>query len=387
MNSPKLLSRRALVGLSAAAITGLAAPAALAAPVAPPGFTVTTFAGVPGGSPAIKGPDDVASLKGHVFVGWQNGVGPKGEPSPTGQTSGTVIEYSRTGRQLQSWTLSGKVDGLGGDPEHRRLIVTVNEDGNSSLYTITPRAPAGRQVRHYRYAPAPDSGTSGGVLTGGGTDAVSVRDGHIYLSASNPTPPHATAVFQARLNPRTGVATLSATFADNATATDAVTGQTVTLGLTDPDSNALVPEQSPRFGGDFVLAAQGDQQLVFAHELGRDATQLTRLSLTHAGASAGVDDVRWTTSHNGTLIVVDNAANAVYAVNGPFRAGQPFASLDNVGGAPQNNEVDSIDLGTGALNPFLTGLGKAKGLLWLPSNCGDGGGGGDSGVRSSAQSR
>lgn len=365
MNYSKLLTRRALVGISAATITGFAAPVALAAPTAPPGFTVTTFAGVPGGSPVVKGPDDVASLKGRVFVGWQNGVGPKGEPSPTGQTSGTVIEYSSTGRQLHSWTLPGKVDGLGADLEHHRLIVTVNEDGNSSLYTITPQAPARRQMRHYRYAPAPDSGTGGGVLTGGGTDAVSVRDGHIYLSASGPTPPNSTAVFQARLHSRAGVATLSATFADNATATDAVTGQTVTLGLTDPDSNALVPGQSPRFGGDFVLAAQGDQQLVFAHELGK-ARQLTRLSLTHGGASAGVDDVRWTTSNHGTLIVVDNAANAVYSVTGPFRAGQPFASVDNVGGASLNTEVDSIDLKTGALNPFLTGVGKAKGLLWLP---------------------
>ncbi len=374
MTLPLMLSRSAIVGISVAAGASVAVPAAVAAPVAPPGFTVTTFASAPASVLPTKAPDDVASLGGHVFIGWQNGVGPKGEPNPsTGQTTGTVVEYDRTGRQLQSWTLTGKIDGLGGDRKHHRLIATVNEDGNSSLYTITPGANASRQVQHYRYDPAPDSGTSGGVLTGGGTDAVSVRSGHIYLSASNPTPPDSTAAFEAHLNPRTGVARLSPTFADNAPAIDAITGQPVTLGLTDPDSNALVPEQSPRFGGTFVLDAQGDQQLVFAQGLETGATQLTRLALTHGGASAGADDVRWSASDNGTLLVVDSKANTVYAVSGPFRAGQAFASLDNVGGAAQNNEVDTIDLQTGALSPFLTGVGKAKGLLWVPSISDDGG--------------
>jgi hypothetical protein len=42
-----------------------------------------------------------------------------------------------------------------------------------------------------------------------------------------------------------------------------------------------------------------------------------------------------------------------------------------VGSAEQNNEVDTIDLSSGALTPFITGLTKAKGLLWL---AGPGGG-------------
>ncbi len=385
MKSSSELPRLSLLVGVVAASAAVAAPAAQAAPAAhaapvfvsaavptaPPGFTVTTFAGAAGGTAGIKGPDDVAQLAGHVFVGWQNGVGPKGEPSSTtGQTAGTVVEYDRSGRTVASWSLTGKVDGIGADSSHHRLIVTVNEDGNSSLYTITPTARAGGQVQHYTYSPAPDSGTSGGVLTGGGTDAVIVHEGRIYLTASAPTPADATAVFRAQLDPRTGVATLSSTFADNATATDAVSGQKVTLALTDPDSNANVPRQSSRFGGDFVLAAQGDQQLVFAHELGIGQNNLTRLLLTQGGQSAGVDDVRWTEASHGTLIVVDNGANAIYAVNGPFAAGQPYASLDTVGSTAQTTEVDKVDLQTGALTPFLTGLAKAKGLLWVagPAN-------------------
>jgi hypothetical protein len=360
----KLLTTSAACTLGALSLV----PAANAAPTVAPGFTVSTFAAPPATVPATTGADDIASLAGDVFVGWQNGVGTKGEPNPvTGQSAGTLVEYDSTGRTLGSWSLTGKIDGLGADPSHQRLIATVNEDGNSSLYTITPGAPATQQVRHYTYAPAPDSGTSGGVLTGGGTDAVTVYGGQIYLSASNPTPANATAMFRVLLNRGTGQASLTPTFADNATATDAITGASVTLALTDPDSNANVPLSSPRFAGQLVLAAQADQQLVFARGLRSRDAQLTRLALSHEGQSAGVDDVRWSESQSGTLLVVDRGATAVYAVTGPFSAGEAFASLDTVGSVEQNNEVDTIDLSSGALTPFITGLTKAKGLLWLAS--------------------
>ena len=49
------------------------------------------------------------------------------------------------------------------------VIATVNEDANSSLYTIDPDAPAGAQVTHYNYneplphraAPTPFPSTGG----------------------------------------------------------------------------------------------------------------------------------------------------------------------------------------------------------------------------------
>lgn len=366
----KRFSIPTVIGFAAA--VAAASPAA-AAPSAPGGFAVTTFASAPITVPHTSGPDDVAGLGGHVFVGWQNGVGTMGEPNPvTQQTAGTLIEYDSTGRALQSWNLTGKIDGLGSDVPHDRLIATVNEDGNSSLYTIQPEAPAGSQVRHYAYSPAPDSGFAGGLLTGGGTDAVVVHDGQIFVSASNPTLLDATAAFNVSLDPNTGVASLAPTFADNASATDAVTGQTVTLGLTDPDSNADVPGASPRFGGQFVLDGQADQQLVFARGLAGDSPALTRLGLTYGGQSAGVDDVRWAAGAGGKLIVVDRGTRTVYAISGPFAAGEAFASLDTVGSTAQTSEVDTIDLQSGELTPFVTGLTTAKGLLWLPGRPHDG---------------
>ena len=352
---------------SIAAAAGLAAfPAAAAsAPTAPNGYTVQTFATAPAGA---TGPDDITFLDGHVFVGWQNGVGTKGEPGPGGQTASTLVEYTRSGTAVQSWQLTGKVDGLGADPQRDEVVATVNEDGKSSLYTVRPSGRHISEVTHYRYSPALDSATSGGVFTGGGTDGVSVYRGKIIVSASNPASADATAAFRVRLDRRTKAARLFPTFADNAGATDAVSGQPVRLALTDPDSNAVVPGSSPRFGGDFVLDGQADQQLVFAHRFGGHASGRQRLLLSHGGTPAGVDDIRWAHRDGGTLYVVDNGANAVYAVSGPFSAGEAFAALDTVGSASQTTELDTIDLQTGALSPLVTGFTAIKGIVWAPSH-------------------
>jgi hypothetical protein len=362
---------------SIAAVGALAAApaAASAAPVAPTGYTLQPFATAPTGA---TGPDDITYLDGHVFVGWQNGVGTKGEPGPTGQTYSTLVEYGRSGSVLNTWQLTGKLDGLGADSRTKEIIATVNEDGNSSLYTVRPAGRSAGRVTHYTYSPAPDSATSGGVLTGGGTDAVSVYRGEIILSASNPTPANATAAFRVRLDRRDRTARLYPTFADNATATDAVSGQQVTLALTDPDSNAVVPSSSPRFGGDFVLDSQADQQLVFADGLGRNGSSLERLQLTHGGTAAGVDDIRWADRAGGTLYLVDNGTNTVYTLTGPFQAGEAFAALDTVGSASQTTELDTINLSTGALSPLVTGFTGIKGIVWAPggegaSSAGSGG--------------
>ena len=48
----------------------------------------------------------------------------------------------------------GKVDGLTADPPNRRLIATVNEDLNSSLYVLQPDLPT-PQIQHYAYDPSP----------------------------------------------------------------------------------------------------------------------------------------------------------------------------------------------------------------------------------------
>jgi hypothetical protein len=360
-----------IASLGAAAALAAFPAAASAAPTAPTGFTLQTVATAPAGA---TGPDDITYLDGHVFVGWQNGIGTMGEPGTGGTTASTLVEYSRSGHTLNTWQLTGKIDGLGADTEHDQIVATVNEDGKSSLYTVRPSGRHGGQVTQYAYSPAPDSAMSGGVFTGGGTDAVSVYRGEIILSASNPasTDPSATAAFRVRLDRHTKQARLFPTFADNAGATDAVSGKSVTLALTDPDSNAVVPHSSPRFGGDFALVSQADQQVVFADGFGRHAPGLERLQLMRGNTSAGVDDIRWADRSGGTLYVVDNKTATVYSLTGPFTAGEVFAGLDTVGSGSQTisqtTELDTLDLQTGALTPLVTGFTAIKGIVWAPGN-------------------
>ena len=378
-------ARRLLGSAAAAGICALAAaPAAGAAPVAPAGFTVTQFAGAPAG---VSGPDDIAHLGATVAVAWQNGLGPLGEPSPGGATQSDVILYAPNGATLRDWKVPGHIDGLAADPRRGELIATVNEDGNTSLYTIDALFPWSQPVR-YTYSPEPDSARSGGVYTGGGTDGVQVLpDGQLLISASAPNNgsggpvPDATATFLATLDPRTRTAHLAPTFADDARATDALTGQTVTLGapgsspqaLTDPDSNALVPPSSPLYADQYMLNSQGDQLLVFAgwswHGLA-----LTELPLSRGGTPAGVDDVAWATGERGTLYAVDHGAGAIYAITGPFLAGESFAGLDSVGSEADTTEIDTLELAKGVLAPWVSGFKAVKGLMYVPAGghgCGD----------------
>jgi hypothetical protein len=159
----------------------------------------------------------------------------------------------------------------------------------------------------------------------GGTDAISVFDGHILISASAPgatgtpmqQPPQPTfpAVYSVTLDPSTSIATVSSVFHDEDPATVATAGphrgQTVNLALTDPDSTEVVPQDAHRFAGDFMLTSQGDQEQIFLSHLGPDP-KLWVLSLTQS-----VDDTSWP-SEGGTLYATDSTNDSVDAVTGHF---------------------------------------------------------------------
>jgi hypothetical protein len=352
--------------LAPAALAAAAAPANNAGVTLPAGFSATVFA-TPASS-AVTGPDDIAKLGDNLFVGYQNGVGSKGEPAPSGQTKSTVAEYDAHGRQIASWNVTGKVDGLGADPTRNRVIATVNEDGNSSLYTITPGEPhrwdgrGGDQggagaVQHYQYSQNP-------LPHGGGTDSVVVRNGRIFIVASAPAAnADGTTYSQAALYTATlanGTATVTPVVADNAVATDAVTGKPVTLNLSDPDSSEIVPRSAARFGGDLLLDSQGDGQLVFLAHPGSHDQKVTVLSL-----NTQVDDSVFATDTRGTLYVVDSGNNRVVAITGPFHRGQAFGSVPS--GSPTPTALGSLNLSTGAVTDFGTGFGSPKGLLFVPA--------------------
>src|SRR5215469_6483579 len=173
----------------------------------------------------LTGPDDLTSIATTLFTGFQNGVGPRGEASADGNTDSTIVEFGLGGNEIHQWDIKGKCDGLTADPALGVVIATVNEDGNSSLYTISPSASsASNAIQHYSYnKPLPHNG---------GTDAISVDNGQIMVSASapgatgGPPAPQPTypAVYTVSLNKSSHVATVTPLYSEEATATVANVG-------------------------------------------------------------------------------------------------------------------------------------------------------------------
>jgi hypothetical protein len=303
-------------------------------------------------------PDDIAALGRNVFVTFQNGVGPQGEASKSGNLDSTIVEFTPSGKEVRQWDLRGKCDGLTANPAAAgKIIATVNEDLKSSLYTID--ADRGGQVQHYTYnKPLPHHG---------GTDAISVYRGQLYIAASAPGTtgaaapnPAYPAVYVVTLKPRTHVAAVQPLFYDEARATvanGAGAGKTVKLGLTDPDSSAVVPFSAPRFRGDFVLDSQGDQQQIYVAHAGAQNQSLSVLNLSQA-----VDDTVWAASRDGRLYVTDSKADTLNVVTGPFRPGTAFVSVTpcNANNAPSTcpappkfpaNYLGVLNMSTGQLTP------------------------------------
>jgi hypothetical protein len=325
----------------------------------------------PGGTGATKTaslsqPDDIAALGGHLYVGFQNGVGPQGEPAPSGNLDSTLVEFTPTGSVVKQWDLTGKIDGMGADSSAGQVIVTVNEDSKSSLYTVSSGT-----VTHYTYSPA-------SLPHMGGTDAVSADQGKILISASAPgtagkAPASAPAVYAVTLNSAAKTASVTPFFADNATATavnGTNAGKTVTLALTDPDSNAVVPSSSSAFGGDFMLNSQGDLELIFSNASGQNL-QVVKLSKP-------VDDSAWATSASGSLYTTDSNADTVDAITGSFKPGTVYTAVApcNANSAPAvcpapptypPNSLGTINLKTGAVGTVaVTGPVSPKGLIFVP---------------------
>jgi hypothetical protein len=305
----------------------------------------------------LTGPDDITTLQGAVFVAYQNGVGAKGEPSTTGNTDSTVVEYARSGRALAHWQVTGKVDGMAADPQRRRVVATVNEDGNSSLYTITPDDRSD-ELRHYTYTPSP-------LPHGGGTDSIAVLDGTLFVTASAPAPDANGTTYSGpalyRVSLAGSTATATGVLKDNSTAVDAGTGRPVTLNLSDPDSSTVVPRQAPRFAGQVMLDSQGDSQEIFIAHPGRSDQRATVLHL-----NTQVDDSAVVSASCGTLLVTDAGKDEVVAVTGRFPRGQVFTSVPN-DSTTLPATLGTLDLSTGKVSAYSAAFSNPKGLLYLPS--------------------
>jgi hypothetical protein len=355
------------------------------------GFTNTVFAGgagiehansSTGAMEAITQPDDITHLGRDIFVGFQNGVGPQGQASASGNSDSTVVEFNRWGQEVAQWDVVGKCDGVTADPLIGGVIATVNEDANSSLYVIDPGSAA---PVHYSYDEA--------LPSDGGTDAISIYHGMILISASAPgttAPPSGAApqptypaVYRATLDPTTQVATVAPLFFDEDNAVVANVGsgegQTVALALTDPDSNEDVPFYAERFAGDFMLTSQGDQQQIFIRHAGRPNQSLAVLNL-----SASVDDTAWPSTSDGAIYTTDNDNDTINRITGPFRPGEVFAAVTpcDQNDAPATcpgpgfppNYLGQTNQWTGQITqvPAAGPSFEPQGMLFLPSPSGSG---------------
>jgi len=334
-----LTARRAATAFAAMAVpaslvlAGTAATASSGGAHAQPGFTVTqivngmklhhsyTVSGTRKTEP-LADPDDLTHFGDDLFTAFQNGVGPQGQPSTDGNTASTVVEFTPSGHVVRQWDIKGKCDGVTADPDLGVLIATVNEDANSSLYTISPWASRGAAIQHYAYnVPLPHNG---------GTDAITIYGGQILISASAPGTTGAPApqpTYPAAYSVVLGsdhVATVTPLYGDEARATVANIGpdrgKSVKLALTDPDSNFAVPWGAPRFAGDFELTSQGDKEQIYAQPQD-GALRLHVLSL-----SQSVDDTAWI-SGAGTLFAADTSGDTVDRVDGDFQAGSIFVAV------------------------------------------------------------
>jgi hypothetical protein len=337
---------------------------ASAAPTRPSTLPAHMFASA---TASATNPDDITLMHDQVFVGFANGVGPDGAPGPLGPNS-TVVEYNKDGSVAHTFSLTGKVDGLTADPHDGRLIVTVNEDLNSSIYVLRPDADPTAQVVHYSYDPSPaQPASSPPPPTAGGTDSIAISHGHIFVTHSNPAQASSPATYEVTLDPGSHVAHLRPVFADNATATDAVTNQKVTLALTDPDSSRAMPSASPRFAGQLAQVSQADGEVVFVDHPSRLSPTLSRLDLSNSGSPSShppVDDIAVATADRGTLYVTDPKAGTVTALStAGLPAGTVFAAEASDTKTPL---VGTLDLATGVITPLGNTFTNPHGLLFVP---------------------
>jgi hypothetical protein len=355
-------------------------PNAAGSSTALPACTTATLTGrtlVSGPPPgAISSPDDLTltAVKGldqgrlTLWTEWQNGINPDGTPSSTGANQSIIAGYDvATGMLVREIPVNGHVDGVTADPASNTIIVTSNEDANTFLSVIYPVLGA-VATYHYNVDPA--------VSGNGGTDSIAILHGQIYISHSNPNDTTQPTTYDAILDQNTLTAYLTPVFYDNSQATSVNTGSTVTMALTDPDTNYAMPRASPMFAGDLATISQADGLIIFAADL-PGSPVLSVLSVTDnvQGNIPPIDGLTVATSNSGTLYVADAGTNTIQAFStvgcsrGTVFVGEPS---DN-----SNPLVGTLNLQTGQITPFTNHFVSPEDMVFVPS--GNGGQGCDSG--------
>jgi len=183
-----------------------------------------------------------------------------------------------------------------------------------------------------------------------------VVNDEVFITASNPNLTSlGVNVFPALVRARLSgsVVMIESVLNGDANATDISTGMTVQLNLTDPDSMTIDPR------GNIVLDSQADGELVFIRHPFEEDQQVGRILITKStGGATTLDDTTFAPKGNAFLLFSDVAGNTIYRLDG-FEPGVAYSASDTEG------FVGTLDLDNGVVTPIVTGLGSARGMLFV----------------------
>ena len=312
------------------------------APTPERGYSLSVFAtGVVG---KYTAPDSIAVYQDHVYVGFGDGNDPAGADGKTNM----IVEYTRAGSKVFSFTVKGHNDGMKLNPYTHKLWVLQNEDANPQLVIFDPET---RQKQLVPFAAQP--------AAGGGYDDIVFRNGKVYLSASNPAnnPNTAPAVVEAKIV--NGQVVVIPVLEGNSKATDVLTGLPVTLNLQDPDSMTTTP------GGELLLDSQGDSELVLIRQPGTKQQGVLQIPLSSPYGLPQADDTLFTPSSDGFILVTDTPANIIYKISKKvFVPGVAYTAA-SAGSSAAPGFVGRLDLAFGEMTPVVSGLQSPHGMAFV----------------------
>jgi hypothetical protein len=329
------------------AVLAAAVPAvAQISPVANSPYTIKVFATAPRGT---SQPDSIVQWGDHIIVGFANGVAKDG----TDGKSSTIVQFSLSGKVERMFSVPGHNDGLRvvGDDD---LWALQNEDANPNLVVIELNS--GSQKKYKFILPTPH---------GGGYDDMVVKNGEVFMTASNPNlDAFGNNVFPALVRASlSGSQVLVEPVMDgNASATDIATGGPVTLNLTDPDSLTIDPR------GNILLDSQADSVLVFIQHPFTDEQKVGYLQVNSTvpapkdAPRITLDDTAFAPNPEAFLLVTDINAGVIYRIDSGtfgFEPGTAYSASDT------QALVGTLNLDNGLVTPVITGLGSPRGLLFI----------------------
>jgi len=304
---------------------------------------VTTFA--TGNAVNATGPDSINLSRNSVWVSYTNGADSTGLSG-----SSTIVQYKRNGQVRNTYSIAGSVDGLKVDPRTGLVWALQNQDGNSTLSLIDPKA-------HAVSGPIPYAVTSATQ----GYDDVVFRGDQVFLSYTNPATPRDPTIqlLQNGSNPLVVTPVLLMA----ATGTNLATGQKNQLTTqNDPDSLKLTPT------GDLILSSGDDGQLIFVEKPGSPDQAVSFLTLLDPSTGlhvSGLDDAVFATARKGIFYLADTGNNRILKIEvDHVPVGALFASIGSL------NELAVIDIHTGLATPFVSNLNGPHGLEFV-SNADD----------------